>query len=187
MILASASPRRRELLGLFGIPFRVEPAALDESLIDGEAASDYVQRIARDKAVKVASRHPHSPILAADTVVVVDGQLLGKPADADQAGTMLRQLSGRAHDVMTAVVLALPGRAPACRLNLTQVHFSILPESWIAAYVASGDPLDKAGAYGIQNEAGIWIRRIDGSYTGVVGLPLFETGELLREAGLIRA
>ena len=187
MILASASPRRRELLGLLGVPFSVEPAALDESLNDGEAAADYVQRIAREKALAVAARNPSSRVLAADTAVVVDGQPLGKPVDADDARAMLRRLSGRSHEVMTAVVLSRPGRPLSSRLSLTRVHFAIMPETWICAYVASGDPMDKAGAYGIQNEAGVWIHRIDGSYTGVVGLPLFETGELLREAGLTTA
>lgn len=185
MILASASPRRRELLALFEQPFVVVPADIDEARLDDEAATDYVLRIALEKAMAVATIHPGDVVLGSDTAVVLDGQPLGKPQDTDEARSMLRQLSGRCHDVLSAVALVCPDGRRLQRLSTTEVEFSMLPERWIDAYVASGDPMDKAGAYGIQNQAGIWIRRISGSYTGVVGLPLHETGELLREAGLV--
>lgn len=184
MILASASPRRRELLAVFGLPFSVVPADIDESWTAGEAAADYTIRIALEKAAVVARQYPDEVVLGADTAVVVDGEPLGKPADANEARSMLERLSGRGHEVLSAVALIGPDGRHLHRLNVTEVEFSLLPRAWIEQYVASGDPMDKAGAYGIQNQAGVWIRRINGSYTGVVGLPLFETGELLREAGL---
>ncbi len=185
MILASASPRRRELLGVFERTFSVEPADIDESRQDGEAADDYVIRIALGKALTVANRHPDKYVLGSDTAVVLDGEPLGKPVDADHARTMLRRLSGRSHEVLSAVALVCPDGRRLQRLSTTEVEFDLLSERWIERYVVSGDPMDKAGAYGIQNQAGIWIRRISGSYSGVVGLPLFETGALLREAGLL--
>lgn len=185
MILASASPRRRELLAVFGLPFSVAPADIDESWQPGEQPGDYVLRMAIEKAEAVAHQHPGQPVLGADTAVVLDQRPLGKPADAAEARRMLASLSGRAHEVMSAVALITPEGQCRHRLNVTEVEFSLLPERWIESYVASGDPLDKAGAYGIQNQAGVWIQRISGSYTGVVGLPLFETGELLREAGVV--
>ncbi len=185
MILASASPRRRELLALFGLNFTVRPADLDEQRLASESAVDHVCRIALAKAEAVAAELPDQPVLGADTSVIVDGQTLGKPVDAGEAGAMLRRLSGRSHEVMSAVALVCPDGRRLARLSVTEVEFALLPEAWIERYVASGDPLDKAGGYGIQNEAGVWIRRIHGSYSGVVGLPLFETGELLREAGLL--
>lgn len=184
LILASASPRRRQLLSIFGLPFTVVPADIDESRLGNEDAAEHVLRIARAKADAVVGEHPDSFVLASDTAVVVDGQSLGKPADAAQARTMLARLSGRTHEVMSSVVLLCPDGRSLSRLSVTEVEFELMPQAWIDAYVASGDPFDKAGAYGIQNQAGVWIRRIDGSYTGVVGLPLFETGQLLREAGL---
>ncbi len=185
MILASASPRRRELLTVFDIPFRVVPADINEDRLAQESATDYVRRIALQKALTVATTHPGEFVLGSDTAVVVDGSPLGKPADADQARSMLRTLSGRCHDVLSAVALVCPNGRHLQRLSTTEVEFNQLPEGWIESYIASGDPMDKAGAYGIQNQAGIWIRRISGSYSGVVGLPLFETGALLREAGLL--
>lgn len=185
MILASASPRRRELLAVFGLPFSVVPADIDESWQAGETAENYAVRIALEKAEAVAQRYPGEFVLGADTAVVIDGEPLGKPVDAEQARVMLERLSGRSHEVLSAVALAGPDGRRLHRLNVTEVEFSLLSRAWIDHYVASGDPMDKAGAYGIQNQAGVWIRRINGSYTGVVGLPLFETGELLREAGCL--
>jgi septum formation protein len=184
LILASASPRRRELLGVFGLPFSVVPADIDEARLVDESAELYVSRIALCKAERVARSQPYAYVLGADTAVVVDGDSLGKPSDTGQASDMLRQLSGRTHQVMSAVAMVCPDGRRLHRLSLTTVEFSLLPDAWIERYVASGDPMDKAGGYGIQNEAGMWIRRIDGSYSGVVGLPLYETGDLLREAGL---
>ena len=185
LILASASPRRRELLDRCDVPFTVVVAAVDESADESESPSEYVLRVAHAKARAVQQRHPDAFVLGADTSVVLDGELLGKPADAEQARAMLRKLSGREHEVLSAVALACPDGRRTERLSSTRVEFGLLPEAWIEAYIATGDCMDKAGAYGIQNQAGLWIRRISGSYTGVVGLPLFETADLLREAGLI--
>ena len=185
LILASASPRRRELLAQCGLAFTVVPAGVDEEQRDEESASAYVRRVAADKAVAVWSDHPDAFVLGSDTAVVLDGKVLGKPADAAQARVMLAALSGRAHEVLSAVVLACPDGRRLERMSVTRVEFVCLPQAWIENYAASGEGADKAGAYGIQNQAGLWIRRIDGSYTGVVGLPLFETAELLREAGLL--
>lgn len=186
LILASASPRRRELLGRCGVPFTLVVSAVDETPAENEAPADYVQRLADAKARAVHARHPASFVLGADTSVVAGGQILGKPADADQARGMLRRLSGGCHEVMSAVALLRPDGRRLERLSVTRVEFGLLPEAWIDAYVASGDCMDKAGAYGIQDQAGLWIRQLSGSYSGVVGLPLFETTELLREAGLAR-
>lgn len=185
LILASASPRRRELLGQCACAFAVVPSATDETWLAAEAASDYVLRVAADKARAVWAEHPDACVLGSDTAVVLDGRVLGKPADAEEARAMLTDLSGRTHEVLSAVALIGPDGRCRTRLSVTRVEFAPLPVAWIDAYAASGDGLDKAGAYGIQNSAGLWIRRIEGSYTGVVGLPLFETAALLREAGLI--
>jgi len=185
LILASASPRRRELLARFGLPFSVVVADVDEGWQARESPSDAAVRLARLKALAVRSRYPNHWIVGADTVVAVDGQALGKPANPDQARAMLGRLADRMHQVHCAIALAGPGEFLEQRLSTTTVTFGSWPESWLSWYAASGDPLDKAGAYGIQNEPGIWVRRIDGSYSGVVGLPLYETGELLRQAGLI--
>jgi len=185
LILASASPRRRELLDRFGLSFEVIPADIDESIRPGESARAYVVRMAGEKAQAVAEQNPQRPILAADTSVVIDAVVLGKPETEGQAAGMLEALSGRAHQVMSAVALLRPGAEPDWRLSVTDVHFGALSDDWIRGYIASGDPMDKAGAYGIQNAAGLKVRRIEGSYSGVVGLPLFETGELLEAAGLL--
>jgi len=184
LILASASPRRRELLDRCGVPFTVVVAAVDERVASNEAPADYVLRLAHAKAAAVHHRHPDSFVIGADTTVVVADRILGKPSDADQARDMLKQLSGRCHEVMSAVALFKPDGRRLERLSITQVEFGLLPEAWIDGYVATGQGLDKAGAYGIQNDAGLWISRLSGSYTGVVGLPLFETSALLREVGL---
>jgi septum formation protein len=189
LILASASPRRRELMACFGLNYTVQPAAIDESPRAGEQARDYVVRMAEEKALAVAARHPEQFVLAADTSVVLEGRILGKPATPARARSMLQSLSDRVHQVITAVSLITPGanqdRRPHNRLSSTDVWFAELSAAWIEAYVASGDPMDKAGAYGIQNAAGLKIRRIDGSYSGVVGLPLYETAALLEAAGLL--
>ncbi len=185
LILASASPRRQELLALFGLAFTVEPADVDESHAPGEPAAAYVERVARAKAEAVAGRNVAAWVLGSDTAVVLDDKPLGKPADAPEARAMLERLSGQTHRVLSAVVLVAPNGEVARRRSTTSVAFAELGRSWIEAYVASGDPLDKAGAYGIQGLAGSRISRIEGSYTGVVGLPLYETAELLGEAGLI--
>ncbi len=185
LILASASPRRRELLALFGLAFSVKPADIDERRLDDETPREHVSRVAMDKARAIGRDHPDDWVLGSDTAVVLDGESLGKPVDAGQAADMLRALSGRTHEVMSAVALVGPDGRELLAVNLTRVEFAELSEDWIQAYIDSGDPMDKAGAYGIQNQAGTRIRRIEGSYSGVVGLPLYETGELLRKAGLI--
>ncbi|WP_459117373.1 Maf family protein [Wenzhouxiangella indolica] len=185
LVLASASPRRRELLSLFDIDFDVRPADIDETVREGETPEDYVRRVARDKALAVHRRSGDRFVLGSDTAVVDDGQCLGKPADDAEARDMLQRLSGSEHQVLSAVVLVAPGGQIAERLSVTAVEFGQPPAKWVERYIASGEPHDKAGAYGIQGSAGIWVRSLSGSYTGVVGLPLFETGELLREAGLI--
>lgn len=174
MILASASPRRRELLAAAGLVFEVRPAEVDETPGPQEPPRRYALRVATAKALAVEGER----VLAADTIVVLDGEILGKPTDATDAAQMLRRLAGRAHTVMTAVVLR-EGRRLRRRLIRTRVHFRPLSEVEIAAYVATGEPLDKAGAYGIQGRGGALVDRVSGSYTNVVGLPLRETLELL--------
>jgi septum formation protein len=168
-LLASASPRRRELLLAAGFRFDVE--AVDESRLPDEAAAIYVQRVARLKAGAAAARHPGRVVLAADTAVVVDGDVLGKPRDDAEAGEMLARLSGRAHEVVTGVALARDGRTDAL-VERTVVWVAALTPRAIAAYVASGEPRDKAGGYAIQGLASRFITRIEGSYTNVVGLPV---------------
>ena len=176
LVLASASPRRREILKLAGIPCSVRPADVDESLLDGESPDEYVRRLAEAKARAV--RQPGETVLGADTAVVIDGHILGKPSDAADASRMLRLLSGCTHDVITGVCLL---GAEACQ-NLsetTKVTFSELTASEIDSYVATGEPLDKAGAYGIQGAASKFIERIDGCYFNVVGLPISRVYKLL--------
>jgi septum formation protein len=186
LVLASASPRRRELLSLFGVDFEVEPADIDETVLSGERPSDYVRRVAADKALAVHRRAGKRFVLGSDTAVVLDGECLGKPDGEAAARAMLERLSGTAHQVLSAVALVAPDGGLSERSSSTEVEFARLPDDWIERYIASGEPHDKAGAYGIQGAAGIWVRSLSGSYSGVVGLPLFETGELLREAGLAR-
>lgn len=180
LILASGSPRRRELLATLWQDFDVRPADIDESVGDGESPSGYVQRMAREKAAAVLSS---AHVLGADTSVVLDGRILGKPRSAEDAVGMLRSLAGRSHHVHSAVALRSPENDTTVRESITKVEFAMPDDAWIARYVASGDPMDKAGAYGIQGAPAAWISRIGGSYSAVVGLPLFETAELLREAG----
>jgi len=195
--LASRSPRRRELLAQIGVRFemllfregrRQDPETAEDPL-PGEGADDYVRRVTRQKAeaawqrVVLRKGLRRMPVLAADTTVALDGQMLAKPADAADAARMLRLLSGTRHRVLTAVALALDGRLEM-RVSESRVTFARLDEPRIAAYVASGEPFDKAGAYGIQGRAGAFVERLEGSYSGVMGLPLFETAELLREFGV---
>jgi septum formation protein len=185
LILASASPRRAALLDQLGASYTVEPADVDESRRTGESPKDYVQRIAQDKARTVAARFPAPTyvVLSADTTVVVDDTVLGKPQDAAQAKAMLSRLSGRWHTVLTAVCL-LGASGMDCELVGTDVEFVVLSEEVCSAYIATGEPLDKAGAYGIQGLGGAFVRAIKGSYTNVVGLPLSETWQLLGAHGI---
>lgn len=192
LYLASASPRRRELLTQIGLPHAVlrlpAPPGEDEPQHPGESAADYVRRTARDKAERGrdwlrAQSLPIMPLLAADTTVILDGQVLGKPADRDDAIRILQALSGQTHQVHTAVAL-WSGERLLESVSITEVQMRPLQADEIARYCDSGEPYGKAGAYGIQGQAGTFIARIDGSYTGVMGLPLFETANLLRAAGI---
>ena len=180
LVLASGSPRRQELLRSAGISFEVQPADIPENALPGEAAKDCAERLARDKALAVASQRPHDFILGADTVVVVDGQILGKPTDAADAARMLRLLSGREHQVITGVCLVVSAQ-PSVASETTLVTVSEITEKDIAGYVASGEPMDKAGAYAIQGLASRWIPRIEGDYSNVVGLPVALVLRMLRE------
>lgn len=184
LILASASPRRQELLRLLVDSFAVRPAGIDESVRAGEAPADYVARMAREKAQAIAGNSPGEYVLGADTAVVLEDRFLGKPDDAGQAGEMLAMLSDRTHRVFSSVCLLTAAGGPRFRTSISRVTFDRIPESWIAAYVDSGEPMDKAGAYAIQGRAAVWIRHLEGSWSGVMGLPLYETGAVLREAGL---
>lgn len=188
IVLASASPRRREILTTLGLVFEVDVANVDESVLSGEAAPEYVQRVASSKARTVASRRAGSVILAADTTVVVDGAILGKPDDESDARRMLALLSGRAHEVLTAIAIeTTKDGAPRslARVVRTEVVFRALDEEAIGRYLASGEHRDKAGAYGIQGLAMALVREIRGSYTNVVGLPAAETIDLLVESGAL--
>jgi len=183
LILASASPRRCELLAQIGISFEQQIAAIDETPRAGESPADYVARVALEKARAVrAGGGPDLPVLGADTAVVVDGAILGKPADLDQARDMLRQLSGRAHEVFSAV--ALVAQRDAVAVSHSRVWFRDLADNEIEAYWRSGEPRDKAGGYAIQGLAATFIERLDGSYSGVMGLPLYETARLLQNFGI---
>jgi septum formation protein len=181
LILASASPRRSELLRSAAIPFIVVQAYVPEQPSEGEQPLQYAQRLARDKALAVHARHPDDVVLGADTVVVVDEHLLEKPADERDAARMLRLLSGRSHEVITGVSLVATGFAQT-EAEVTQVVFIALSEDEIGYYVTTGEPMDKAGAYAIQGIASRWIERIDGCYFNVVGLPVPRVYRMLRAA-----
>lgn len=181
-VLASASPRRRELLEGLGLHFLIQPADIDETPGESEAAAAHVARLAGEKALAVVSS---LPVLAADTVVVRDGEILGKPRDRAEAAAMIRSLSGRSHEVISGVALARAGELLASISVRTEVRFRALDERTVAAYVATGEGDDKAGSYGIQGLAGALVTGISGSYSNVVGLPLAETVALLEEHGVI--
>jgi nucleoside triphosphate pyrophosphatase len=174
LILASASPRRRELLSRAQIVFDVVHSGLDEVRDADESARDYALRMARDKARAVSERNPHRMVLAADTVVECGGVLLEKPADADDAARMLATLSGRTHTVVTAFALACGGRIVDSQAVTSRVTFRELTRDEIAAYIATGEPFDKAGAYGIQGIGGGFIAHVEGSRDNVMGLPVDE-------------
>ena len=185
LILASASPRRRELLAILVGEFEVRPADIDERPIDGEPPADYVMRLAVEKARAVSAVSPGHWVIGSDTEVVLENVCLGKPRDEARACDMLRGLSGRSHRVYSSVALVGPDGSSRTALSVSEVRFETLPEEWIRRYAESGDPLDKAGGYAIQGRAAAWISNLDGSYSGVVGLPLYETAGLLRGAGLL--
>lgn len=186
LVLASTSPRRRELLAQLEVSFDVLSVAVDERPLPDELAADHVCRLALAKAREGIARMPEACVLGADTVVVVEGDILGKPQDAGDAAAMLRRLSGRTHTVLSGVA-CVHGSQHSVRLSESRVSFRSLSSGEIAAYCATGEPLDKAGAYAIQGRAAAFIRRLDGSYSGVMGLPLYETAELLTGAGVIAA
>jgi septum formation protein len=184
LVLASASPRRAELLRTAGIPFDVIPADVDERQHEGEEPDTYVCRLASEKAARVAIAHPGRPVLGADTTVVVDGEVLGKPRDPDDAVSMLGRLSGRSHLVLTGVCLIDAGGGAETALATTTVEFRPLTPAEIAGYVASGEPMDKAGAYAIQGLAGGFVTRIHGAYDNVVGLPVALIQAMCRARGI---
>ena len=187
LILASASPRRRELLAQAGYLFTVEAADIDESLREGESPPDYVRRLAEEKARAILSRHTDQTdqtdliVLGADTTVVLEGKILGKPADAADARNMLRRLSGRTHQVLTGIAAATSAGVTSA-VESTDVTFSGISEAELDLYCATSEPLDKAGAYGIQGYAARWIPRIDGCYFNVMGLPIARAVRLIEEA-----
>jgi len=196
IVLASASPRRQELLRSAGISFEVQPADVDETPLAGESAQRCAERLAREKALKVWQRRPQDVVLGADTVVAVDDAILGKPVDAEDAARMLRMLSARDHQVITGVCLVRSaGRgmnqdeweAATAEIRTaaetTVVTMSVFSEDEIREYVATGEPMDKAGAYAIQGIASRWIPRIEGDYSNVVGLPIALVYRMLKSSG----
>jgi septum formation protein len=181
--LASGSPRRRELLGQIGVPFEVIRAGVDEDVRSGEPATEYVRRLAAAKAEAGWQAKSDAPVLAADTTVVLEGMILGKPEGPEEAAHMLMLLSGRTHEVLTAVALR-SNRGSEVRVSHSLVTFRTIASAEAAAYWDTGEPRDKAGAYAIQGCAAVFVAELRGSYSGVMGLPLFETAELLRAAGI---
>lgn len=199
LVLASASPRRQELLRNAGIEFIVQPAHVDETPLPGEGARECAERLAREKALKIWETRKSDVVLGADTVVAVDGENLGKPIDGDDAARMLRLLSGRTHQVITGVCMVRPivgspqlvgsDQQPpesTTASETTLVTMSRISEEEILDYVATGEPMDKAGAYAIQGRASRWIPRIEGDYSNVVGLPVALVYQMLQENGLRR-
>lgn len=184
IVLASASPRRQELLRNAGIAFTVRAANIDEVPLVNEAPRAFAERMAREKAHAVRQSEPQEIILAADTVVAVGEEIFGKPENADDAFRMLKTLSGRAHKVITAVCL-LMGDFDEVRSETTLVEFSEISDDQIRQYIATGEPMDKAGAYAIQGGASQWIKKIEGDYNNVVGLPLDLVKRMLRERGMV--
>lgn len=183
LILASQSPRRRELLSMLGVEFTVITADIDETMNPALPPEQEVARVCAAKAEAVGRTHPDSLILAADTIVVLEDRILGKPHSAEEAAQMLRALSGRAHRVMTGFCLYRNGQAET-HVEITAVHFRDLSEAEIQAYIATGAPMDKAGAYGIQELAGIFVRAVEGDYYNVIGLPICPLATRLRQQGV---
>jgi septum formation protein len=181
--LASMSPRRCDLLSQIGVPHTVVAAHVDESLLPAEAPVDYVARLARLKATTVRQRGEALPVLAADTTVVLEGSVYGKPAARADGIAMLESLAGKTHQVFTAVALATE-QGVALRVNCSAVRFRNIERAEMEAYWETGEPRDKAGSYAIQGYGAVFVTALSGSYSGVMGLPLFETAELLRDAGI---
>ncbi len=182
VILASQSPRRRELLTLIGIKHEVMPADIDESLLPGELPAPHAERLARAKAHAIAERQPGAVVIAADTIVVVDGDVLGKPRDTADAHAMLKRLSGRTHTVLTAIAVARESHTESA-VESVDVTFRALSDSEISAYIATGEPMDKAGAYGIQGYGATIVERVNGDYFSVMGLGLRRLVDLLDRVG----
>jgi septum formation protein len=183
VILASQSPRRRELLALIGITHEVRPADIDETYFPGEKPAAHAERLARGKCAVIAEREPDALVIGSDTIVVVDGDVLGKPTDEADAARMLRRLSGRSHVVVTAVAVARRGQIRSA-VEEVNVTFHSLSDGDIAAYIATREPMDKAGAYGIQGFGATIVERVDGDYFAVMGLPLQLLVRVLRELGV---
>jgi septum formation protein len=189
LVLASASPRRQELLRNACIPFTLQPAEIDETPLDGELPRACAERLAQKKALAVARNRPEDCVLGADTIVVIDGEILNKPQDAGDATRMLRLLSGRTHEVITAVCIMRPAIRPGERARTasetTRVTMCEISDAEIADYIATGEPMDKAGGYAIQGIASRWIPRIEGDYCNVVGLPVALVFRMLREMNAV--
>ena len=183
VILASQSPRRRQLLDLVGIEHEVRPADIDESLVVGELPEQYAERLAREKAEVIAKHDEESLVVGADTTVVIDDIILGKPIDVGDAARMLRMLSGRSHTVITAIAACHKGRTVSA-VEVVDVTFRALDDDEIRLYIATGEPMDKAGAYGIQGYGATIVRRIDGDYFAVMGLSLVRLVALFAELGV---
>ncbi|MBU3643947.1 MAG: septum formation inhibitor Maf [Candidatus Methylopumilus sp.] len=188
LYLASKSPRRAEILKQLGVPFQVLQVDVDETPMPHEDALEYVQRIAKTKAeagwhLMQQQQLTVLPLLSADTTVSLAGEILGKPVDQADALRMLQQLSGSVHEVHTALAM-MTAQGLYTALSSTRVMMKPLSESELHSYISSGEPMDKAGAYGIQGLASLFVQRIEGSYSGVMGLPIYETGELCRQAGI---
>src|SRR5688572_9605327 len=183
IILASQSPRRRELLSLIGIPHEVRPADLDERVLPGEGPEDHAERLARAKAEAVAAHEPDGVVIGADTIVVLDGDILGKPRDHADAAAMLRRLSGRTHTVLSAVAV-VRGSRTVSGVESVEVTFRPLTNDQIEAYVGTREPMDKAGAYGIQGYGAVIVERVHGDYFAVMGLALGRLIGLLEAVGV---
>lgn len=183
LILASSSPRRRQLLAQAGIPFEVDAPQVDEAC--SLPAGETVAEVSRRKALAAAGAHPGRFILAADTLVALDGQKLGKPRDPEDAARMLRLLSSRTHQVYTGVTVVRPDGAVKTGLDVSEVTFDQLSEEDVQRYVATGEPLDKAGSYGVQGQAALFISHLNGCFFGVMGLPLYLVRRMLKEAGFL--
>jgi septum formation protein len=183
IVLASSSPRRRELLGRLGVEFVVDAPEIDEQLVPGEPPEKAAVRLAREKALAVAARYPDDPVLAADTLVVLSGRILGKPDSAADAEAMLAHMTGRVHRVLTGVALVYRDHI-ADRCDATRVWMRQLSHGQIRRYVETGEPLDKAGSYGVQGQGGLLVERIEGDFFGVMGFPLRLVVDLLEAAGV---